>query len=111
MSTVNVSWGSARSSSHVQETASSTAPSIVNVHSSSDVRGVGPADRTGKSLTVYWPGGTRDGSTSRRRPPPNPREMGAMGASLSDPEGLGRGRGADRRGGAGPGGGAGGAGA
>src|SRR5919107_4996961 len=78
MSTVNVSCGSARSSSHVQETASSTAPSIVNDHSSSDVRGVGPAERTGKSLTVYWPGGTREGSTSRRRRPPNPREIGGM---------------------------------
>src|SRR3954463_5610558 len=97
MSTVNVSCGSARNSSHVHETASSTAPSIVKLHSSSAVRGGGPAERTGKSLTVYWPGGTRDGSTSRRRRPPKPREMGAMGASLSDPEGLGRGRGRERR--------------
>jgi hypothetical protein len=39
---------SAVNSSHVHEGASSTAPGIENVHSSSGVRGVGPADRTGK---------------------------------------------------------------
>ena len=64
MSTVNVSAGSARSSSHVHERGSSTAPRMVNVHRSSEVWGVGPADRTGKSCVTYWPGGTRDGSTS-----------------------------------------------
>jgi len=37
MSTVKVSEGSARSSSHVQETASSTAPWMVRLHSSSGV--------------------------------------------------------------------------
>jgi hypothetical protein len=48
MSTVTSSAGSAVNSSHVHERASSTAPWIENVHSSSGVRGVGPADRTGK---------------------------------------------------------------
>src|SRR4051794_41568056 len=97
MSTVNVSCGSARNSSHVHDAASSTAPSIVKVHSSSGVRGVGPADSTGKSSTVYWPGGTLEGSTSRRRRPPNPREIGVMRLLPSDPERLGGGRRRDRR--------------
>ena len=42
-------------------------------------RGVGPAERTGKSRSRYWPGGRRPGSPSsacRRR---KPREIGAMG--------------------------------
>jgi hypothetical protein len=53
MSTVTSSLGSARKSSHVHDTTSSTSPRIVNVQSSSDVRGVGPADSTGKSLVTY----------------------------------------------------------
>jgi len=48
MSTVTSSDGSAVNSSNVHERASSTAPWIENVHSSSGVRGVGPADRIGK---------------------------------------------------------------
>src|SRR5919198_5386780 len=79
MSTVTVSLGSARSSSHVQDTGSSTAPLIVKLHSSSGVCGVGPAESTGKSLTTYWPGGTRPawaGSISWRRR--KPRENGGV---------------------------------
>jgi hypothetical protein len=38
------------------------------------VCGVGPADRTGKSLVTYWPGGTRPAGASCRRPR-KPREM------------------------------------
>jgi len=53
MSTVNVSLGRAISSSHVQETGSSTAPRIVKFQSSSDTRGVGPYERTGKSGVTY----------------------------------------------------------
>src|SRR3954454_10926209 len=66
MSTVKVSAGRASSSSQVHEAAASTAPSTVKDQSASGVRGVGPADSTGKSVTTYWPGGTRAGSTSRR---------------------------------------------
>ena len=61
MSTVTVSAGSARNSSHGHDTGSSTAPWIVKLHSSSGVCGVGPAESTGKSRVTYWPGGTRAG--------------------------------------------------
>src|ERR1700726_1122170 len=78
MSTVNVSLGRATNSSHDHERGSSTAPLIVKLHWSRDVWGVGPAERTGKSSTTYWPGGTRDASTSARRRPRKPRETGAI---------------------------------
>ena len=42
------------------------APTIENVHSSSGVCGVGPAERTGKSSVRYWPGGTRLDRRRRR---------------------------------------------
>src|SRR4051812_39592422 len=78
MSTVNVSEGSAVSSSQFHVRDASTAPSIVKLHWSSGVRGVGPAVSTGKSSTTYCPGGTRAGSMSRRGRPRKPREMGGM---------------------------------
>src|SRR5204862_7517659 len=74
MSFVTCSLGSARNSSQVQRRGSSTSPTIEKSHRSSGVWGVGPAERTGKSFVTYWPGGTRDGSTSARRPR-KPREM------------------------------------
>src|ERR671922_2239840 len=74
MSVRTSSLGRARNSSHDHETGSSTRPVIEKVHSSSDVEGVGPAERTGKSSTRYWPGGIRVGSASGRRRPKNPRE-------------------------------------
>src|SRR5262245_6959368 len=74
MSCVTVSDGSALSSLHVQYRGSSTAPRIENVHSASGVRGVGPADSTGKSVVTYCPGGTRASSASSRRLPLKPRE-------------------------------------
>src|SRR6266516_5876141 len=79
MSVVVVSLGSSWNSSQLQLTGSAP-PSIVKVHSSSGVCGVGPADRTGKSSVRYWPGGTRSGGPSRRRPV-NPREMIPTSAS------------------------------
>src|SRR5207244_12580400 len=57
-------------------------PSIVNVHSSSGVCGVGPADKTGKSSVRYWPGGNRPLSSPRPRPR-NPRETIPTRFSLS----------------------------
>ena len=42
---------------------------------SSGVRGVGPAESTGKSWVTYWPGGTRAGSAPSRARPRKPREM------------------------------------
>src|SRR6516225_724026 len=78
MSVVSVSVGSARNSSHVQLTGSRP-PSIENVHLDSGVCGVGPADRTGKSLVTYCPGGTRSaGAASRLRR--KPRETGLIAA-------------------------------
>src|SRR4051812_30583836 len=77
MSTVNVSVGRARNSSHVQERASSTRPSIEKLHVSRCTRGVGPYESTGKSDSRYWPGGRREGSTAGRRRR-KPREMGGM---------------------------------
>jgi hypothetical protein len=53
MSTVTSSAGSAVYSSHVPERASPAAPWIEDAHSSSGVRGVGPADRTGKPRSWY----------------------------------------------------------
>src|SRR5260221_4366042 len=69
MSLVTVSRGSLRNSSQVQRFGSSTSPVIENAHSLSAVRGVGPADRMGKSRTWYWPGGRRPSwDLSRSRP-------------------------------------------
>ena len=62
---------------------------------------VGPADKTGKSVVTYWPGGTRPavcaGSCRLRW---NPRETGLMPAMLSSlvrPAPSQRGRGAQPR--------------
>src|SRR5437868_9453448 len=74
MSVVTSSAGSARNSSHVQLRGSSTSPEIVKDQFSGGVYGVGPADKTGKSLVTYWPGGTRPGGALSRRPL-KPREM------------------------------------
>src|SRR3954447_7833639 len=50
MSTVTVSLGSARSCFHVQVAPWPTAPPTEKLHSAGGVCGVGPADRTGKSV-------------------------------------------------------------
>src|SRR3984893_19237070 len=75
MSTVKLSLGSLRNSSQVHRLGSSTSPTIDNVHSDSDTFGVGPAERTGKSSTTCWPGGTRALLATSRRLPLKPREM------------------------------------
>src|SRR5215217_7522635 len=58
MSFVISSEGSARNSSHVHLLGSSISPTMEKSHSSSGVRGVGPAERTGKPSTRYCPGGS-----------------------------------------------------
>src|SRR5262249_21379316 len=78
MSRVTVSLGSARNSSQLHRFGWSTSPVIERLHWESAVRGVGPADRTGKSLTRYWPGGSRAPSSSSRRRPLNPRVTNDM---------------------------------
>src|SRR5919206_4115688 len=72
MSLVISSEGSLMNSSHVQRLGSSTSPTIEKSHSSSGVWGVGPAERTGKPSTRYWPGGSAASWLLRR--PPNPRD-------------------------------------
>ena len=62
MSFVTVSLGSARNSSQLQRSGSSTSPSIEKLQLSSGRCGVGPAESTGKSEVTYWPGGTRPAS-------------------------------------------------
>src|SRR5213593_4300833 len=74
MSLVTVSAGRAWNSFHVHRLGSSISPSMVKVHWSRLTRGVGPADSTGKSVTTYWPGGTRELDAVSRRRPLNPLE-------------------------------------
>src|SRR5512134_943934 len=82
MSAVIGSLGRARNSSHVH--VRSTPPFwIENVHRSSGVCGVGPAESTGKSRVTDWPGGTRAGSASAsRRRPRKPRETKLLSVSF-----------------------------
>jgi hypothetical protein len=56
MSVVTSSEGSARNSSHLQRRTSSISPTIEKSHSSRGVWGVGPAEKTEKPSTRYWPG-------------------------------------------------------
>src|ERR687896_164004 len=57
MSAVKDLLGRPWNSAPVHRFSLSTAPPIVKSHSSNDVCGVGPAERTGKPSTRYWPGG------------------------------------------------------
>src|SRR5919199_3081003 len=75
MSRVMVSVGSLRNSSHVHRFSVSISPVIEKVQRSIGVRGVGPADRTGKSRTRYWPGGRRSVGTWSLGRPRNEREV------------------------------------
>src|SRR5215470_11975804 len=58
---------------------------MVKSQRSSGVCGVGPADKTGKSLVTYCPGGTRPGGAPSRRPL-KPREKigGITPTTLAD---------------------------
>src|SRR5215210_798320 len=83
MSRVISSDGRARNSSHDHVFGLSTSPSIEKLHSESGVRGVGPAERTGKPSTRYCPGGTRSEAPSGcRRLPRQPREMNPLPISI-----------------------------
>lgn len=64
ISRVTSSEARAVNSSHVHIFGPSISPEIVKSHPSSAVRGVGPAERTGKPPTRYWPGGRLSGLTS-----------------------------------------------
>jgi hypothetical protein len=81
-STVTVSLGSSRNDfqSHRRKT---LAPSLIaNSHLSSGTCGVGPADKTGKSVVRYCPGGSFTSAALRR--PEKPREIVGI-ASLERP--------------------------
>src|SRR6266851_8937170 len=85
MSLVTSSAGSLRNSSQVHFLGSSISPSTTKVHSDEATRGVGPAERTGKSFTTYWPGGTRELLAMSLFLPRNPRDMKDMGVVSSTP--------------------------
>src|SRR5918998_3498724 len=72
ISLVISSEGSCLNSSQVHLLGSSTSPTIEKSHSSSGVRGVGPAESTGKPSSKYWPGGSFSSCLLRR--PKKPRE-------------------------------------
>src|SRR6266480_1311681 len=85
MSLVTVSVGRAWNSFQVQRLGSSISPSMLKVHWSRLTRGVGPAERTGKSVTTYWPGGTRELEAVSRRFPLKPRETNPIRGILDGP--------------------------
>src|ERR1700687_4175534 len=84
MSFVTSSAGSLRHSSQVHFWRSSISPPTTNVPPESETRGVGPAERTGKSFTTYCPGGSRELLAVSLRLPRNPREMKDIEWLLSD---------------------------
>src|SRR5215203_1714693 len=74
MSVVISSEGSSLNSSHTHLIGSSTSPTMEKSHSSSGVRGVGPAESTGNPSTRYCPGGRWVSCTCFLRRPRKPRE-------------------------------------
>jgi len=76
MSTVTVSAGSASSCAHDHSCRCPASVAISNRQASGGIRGVGPADSTGKSSVRYCPGGS-SGPAGRRRPE-NPGDTIAM---------------------------------
>src|SRR5262249_39060001 len=72
-STVKISVGMSRIDFKSHRRKTSVPLAIVNSHWSSGTRGVGPADRTGKSVVRYCPGGSFTSPLLRR--PEKPREM------------------------------------
>src|SRR5919107_3636496 len=74
ISLVISSEGSCLNSSHVHLLGSSISPTTEKSHSSSGLRGVGPAERTGKPSSRYWPGGRLSSPPVCLRRPRKPRE-------------------------------------
>src|SRR5215469_11974297 len=73
ISTVMVSAGNSRNDFQFHRRSTSVPSSIVNSHLSSATCGVGPADKTGKSVVRYCPGGSFTSAGVRR--PEKPREV------------------------------------
>src|SRR5215210_8948253 len=75
MSQGTFSSGSFRNSWTFHSRGLATKPSTRSDHSSAPMLGVGPAVRTGKPDSAYWPGGRRSArSAGVRRRPAKPRE-------------------------------------
>src|SRR5213595_3712003 len=72
-STVKVSVGKSRNDFQSHRRRTFVPSSITNSHWSSAMRGVGPADKTGKSVVRYCPGGSFASASLRR--PEKPREI------------------------------------
>src|SRR5512132_4096185 len=78
-----------RKPSQSQRRCSSVSLVMTSSQSARSMLGVGPADRTGKSWTRYWPGGS---STLGRRRPRNPRDtvpIVVTPCGLAEGEGVG----------------------
>src|SRR5688572_5024261 len=74
MSALMATCGSAWNSSELHRATGPSAPRRTKSQLVSGVRGVGPADSTGKSGVSYWPGGSRPAVADGCRRPRNPRE-------------------------------------
>src|ERR1700757_3058346 len=75
-STVMFSLGRSRNAFQSHRRKTFLPSSITNSHLSSEMCGVGPADKTGKSAVRYCPGGSFTSVGVRR--PENPREIIAI---------------------------------
>src|SRR6202000_2932905 len=75
------SAGRRANSSQLHSSSLPTIPSIRKLHSLGSMRGVGPAVRTGKPGSRYWPGGSRS-APAPWRGPTKPRETN-RGSSLA----------------------------
>src|SRR6201997_1623180 len=78
-STVKVSVGKSRNDFQSHRRRTFVPSSITNSHWSSGMCGVGPADKTGKSVVRYCPGGSFTSAALRR--PEKPREMAPIFSS------------------------------
>src|SRR5271165_5714416 len=81
MSTVIFALGSARNAFQSQRFTTPASVPIVNSHCSNETRGVGPAERTGKSVVRYCPGGSST-FAGRRRPEKPGETMPMISSSL-----------------------------
>src|SRR5881394_323151 len=82
-STVKVSVGKSRNDFQFHLRRTFVPSSITNSHWSSGMRGVGPADKTGKSVVRYCPGGSFASASLRR--PEKPREIIPIYTSYTSP--------------------------
>src|SRR5215813_5112228 len=86
MSTVIVSVGNSRNDFQFQLRKTWLPSSIVNSHCAGEMLGVGPADKTGKSVVRYCPGGSFASVVLRL--PEKPRDIIAMCSSPCTSAGL-----------------------